>query len=64
MIKEILLAHFPKITVNRYQQLLAAFSSLEEVWEAEFDELLKSKIDELSIQKSVILCDYDKNVYH
>jgi len=54
MIKEVLLAHFPKITVNRYQQLLAAFSSLEEVWEAEFDELLKSKIDEKIINEFLI----------
>ncbi|PIY93700.1 MAG: DNA-protecting protein DprA [Candidatus Magasanikbacteria bacterium CG_4_10_14_0_8_um_filter_32_14] len=54
MQKEILLAHFPKITVNRYQQLLAAFSSLDEVWEAEFDELLKSKIDEKIIHEFLI----------
>lgn len=54
MQKEILLAHFPKITVNRYQQLLAVFSSLDEVWEAEFDELLKSKIDEKIIHEFLV----------
>jgi len=54
MQKEILLAHFPKITVKRYQQLLAAFSSLEEVWEAEFDELLKTKIDEKIINEFLV----------
>ena len=54
MIKEILLAHFPKITVNRYQQLLAAFSSLDEVWQAEFDELLKTKIDEKIINEFLV----------
>ncbi len=66
MKKEILLAHFPKITTKRYQKLLAAFSSLDEVWEAEFDALKKTgwddsiihefltwkeKIDEQKIQK-------------
>jgi len=54
MFKEVLLAHFPKITVNRYQQLLAVFSSLDEVWKAEFDELLKTKIDEKVIHEFLI----------
>ncbi len=66
MHKEILLAHFPKITTKRYQQLLAAFSSLDHAWHAEFDALKKTgwgdeiihefliwkeKIDEKKIQK-------------
>lgn len=51
MQKETLLAYFPKITVKRYQQLLAAFSTMDEVWEAEFDELLKSGIDEKIIHE-------------
>lgn len=54
MQKEILLAHFPKITVKRYQQLLAAFSSLDEVWQAEFDELIKTGIDEKIIHEFLI----------
>jgi DNA processing protein len=46
MRKEILLAHFPKITVKRYQQLLAAFSSLDTLWETEFDEIKKAGFDD------------------
>jgi len=34
MKKEILLAHYPKITPQRYQTLLAAFSDLETAWQA------------------------------
>jgi len=41
MDKLILLAHFPKISPKRYQQLLAAFSNIDNAWEAEFDELTK-----------------------
>lgn len=66
MKKEILLAHFPKITTKRYQKLMAAFFSLDAVWSAEFDDLKKTgwddsiihefltwkeKIDESKIQK-------------
>jgi DNA processing protein len=39
MQKEILLSYFPKATFKRYQQLLAAFSSLDNAWEAKFDDL-------------------------
>lgn len=46
MRKEILLAHFPKITVKRYQQLLAAFSSVDKIWEAEFDDLKKAGFED------------------
>lgn len=41
MQKEILLAHFPKITFKRYRELLGAFSNLDNVWRAEFDDLKK-----------------------
>lgn len=51
MRKEVLLAHFPKITPKRYQQLLAAFSSLDQVWEAEFDEFKKIGFDDTLIHE-------------
>ena len=41
MRKEILLAHFPKITCKRYRELTAAFSNLDNVWRVEFDDLKK-----------------------
>lgn len=41
MQKEILLAHFPKITIKRYRELTGAFSNLDNVWRAEFDDLKK-----------------------
>ena len=41
MKKEILLAHWPKITVKRHQQLMAFFSSLNNVWTAKSEELQK-----------------------
>jgi len=41
MKKEILLAHWPKITVKRHQQLLAFFSSLENAWKAKSENLQK-----------------------
>lgn len=41
MEKEILLAHFPKITCKRYRELTAAFSNLDNVWRVEFDDLKK-----------------------
>ncbi len=53
MDKRILLSFFPKITVNRYQQLLAVFSSLEEVWQASAKELKKSKWKEEIITEFV-----------
>jgi len=39
MKKEIIFAHFPKSNFKRYQQLLAAFSNLDNAWEAEFGDL-------------------------
>ncbi|HAT03692.1 MAG TPA: DNA-protecting protein DprA [Candidatus Magasanikbacteria bacterium] len=46
MKKEILLSYFPKITIKRYRELLGIFSSLEEAWDAEFDELKKMRWDD------------------
>jgi DNA processing protein len=40
MKKEILLAHFPKINNKRYQQLLEAFSNIEDAWNAKEKQLL------------------------
>ncbi len=66
MKKEILLAHWPKITHKRYQQLLGFFSSLDNVWNAKSadfekigwrDELVtnflewKNNVDENKIAK-------------
>lgn len=39
MEKEILLSYFPKITLKRYRDLTRIFSSLDEAWKAEFDDL-------------------------
>jgi len=39
MKKEVLLAHFPRITVKRYRDLVRTFSSLNAAWTANFDEL-------------------------
>jgi DNA processing protein len=39
MKKTIVLAHFPKITQKRYQDIIRAFSSLEIFWSLEFDEI-------------------------
>lgn len=41
MQKEILLAHFPKITLKRYRELTAAFSNIDNAWQAEFVDLQK-----------------------
>ena len=41
MKKEILLAHFPKITVKRYRELTGAFSNLDTAWQAEFSDFKK-----------------------
>lgn len=37
--KEVLLSHWPKATVKRYQTLLSVFSNLDNVWEAKQKEL-------------------------
>lgn len=39
--KEALLSFFPKITNKRYRELRAAFFSLDNAWQAEFDDLKK-----------------------
>lgn len=41
MKKEVLFAHFPKMSFHRYQQLLVFFSSAENAWKGEFDEFKK-----------------------
>ncbi len=41
MQKEILLAHFPKSNFKRYQELMAAFSNLDNAWRAKSEDLLK-----------------------
>lgn len=46
MKKEHLLAHFPKITLKRYRELIAAFSDLDKAWTASLSELLKIGWDE------------------
>ncbi|MDP2692957.1 MAG: DNA-processing protein DprA [bacterium] len=38
MNKEVLFAHYPKATVKRYQDLLGAFSNLDNAWKAEFND--------------------------
>ena len=40
------LAHFPKITYNRYQKLAAYFSDLKNVWEAKINDLIKAGLEE------------------
>jgi len=40
------LAHFPKITYARYARLKAYFLNLENLWQAELDEIVKSGIEE------------------
>ncbi|MFA6427781.1 MAG: DNA-processing protein DprA [Candidatus Magasanikbacteria bacterium] len=54
MNKEILLAHFPKITVKRYRDLLGVFSSIENVWRAEFDELKKTRWDDQLVHEFLV----------
>lgn len=58
MKKEILLAHFPKLTHKRYQQILAAFSDLDTFWEeAEFGELKKLNWNENFIHEFLLWKD-------
>ncbi len=40
------LAHFPKITYNRYQKLAAYFSDFKDIWNAEINELIQAGLDE------------------
>lgn len=51
MKKEVVLSYFPKITPRRYQQMLAFFSSIDEVWKGEFDEFKKAGWDEVVISE-------------
>lgn len=41
-----LLAHFPKISYARYQILLARFLNLENLWEAELEEIIQAGLEE------------------
>lgn len=54
MNKEIILAHFPKITVKRYRDLLGVFSSIGYAWQAEFDELKKTGWDDQLVHEFLI----------
>ena len=40
------LAHFPKITYARYSRLKAYFLNLENLWQAELDEIVKAGLEE------------------
>ncbi|MBI2037931.1 MAG: DNA-protecting protein DprA [Candidatus Magasanikbacteria bacterium] len=40
------LAHFPKITYNRYQKLAAYFSNFKNLWEAEISDLVPAGLEE------------------
>lgn len=40
------LAHFPKMTYNRYQRLAAYFSDFKNLWNAEIDELAAAGLEE------------------
>jgi len=40
------LAHFPKITYQRYKKLLAFFHDLKNLWRAEIGEIVKARIEE------------------
>ena len=51
MKKEILLSYFPKITSKRYQKLIAVFDNLENVWQANQEQLEKTGWDEKLIQE-------------
>jgi DNA processing protein len=48
------LAHFPKITYNRYQKLAAYFSDLKDVWEAEISDLTPSGLEENIAQEFLV----------
>jgi DNA processing protein len=41
-----LLAHFPKITYNRFKKIISYFSNLEELWNAEITQLKQAGIEE------------------
>lgn len=40
------LAHFPKMNYNRYQRLVAYFSDLKNLWDAEIGELIEAGLEE------------------
>lgn len=51
MKKEVILSYFPKITPRRYKQMLAFFSSLDNVWQGEFDEFRKAGFEDSLINE-------------
>ncbi|MBU0545814.1 DNA-processing protein DprA [Patescibacteria group bacterium] len=40
------LAHFPKITYNRYKKLVGHFSNLQNLWQAELEEICRAGMEE------------------
>lgn len=40
------LAHFPKITYSRYRNLVGYFSNLQNLWEAELEEICRAGLEE------------------
>lgn len=48
-----LLAYFPKITYTRYKKLFNYFSSPQAIWEAEFNELIRTGIEEAIIDEFI-----------
>lgn len=40
------LAHFPKITYSRYRKIIGHFFKLENLWQAELEEIIKSGLEE------------------
>lgn len=57
MEKEILLSYFPKITNKRYRDLMRIFSSLDEAWEAEFNDLRPTNWQEQIINEFLLWRD-------
>jgi len=61
--KEILLAHFPRITVKRYQELLTAFFSIDEAWHTTQKDLIHIGWDEKLVKEFISWrnnCDEEK----
>lgn len=59
MKKEILLAHFLKLTPKKVKDLQRVFFSFEDAWQADFDSLKKTGWDEKTIQEFV---EWKKNI--
>jgi len=48
-----LLAHFPKITYTRYKKLINFFKNLEDLWQAEFVDIVKAGIEESIVDEFI-----------